>query len=93
LYDAYAYASAFSQQCALMMGSDEHSIGRFVSTPNVARDMLHIVEKLGDEKLKYWGFSYGTYLGLTFASLWPEKIERMVLDGLNYLHFQPEELC
>jgi len=76
-----------------MMGSDEHSIGRFVSTPNVARDMLHIVEKLGDEKLKYWGFSYGTYLGLTFASLWPEKIERMVLDGLNYLHFQPEELC
>jgi pimeloyl-ACP methyl ester carboxylesterase len=76
-----------------MMGSDEYSIGRFVSTPNIARDMLHIVEKLGEEKLKYWGFSYGTFLGLTFASHWPEKIERMVLNGLNYLHFQLKELC
>ena len=76
-----------------MMGSDEHSIGRFVSTPNVAGDMLHIVKKLGEEKLKYWRFSYGTFLGLTFASNWPGKIERMVLDGLNCLHFQVEELC
>jgi hypothetical protein len=62
-----------------MVGSDEHSIGRFVSTPNVARDMLHIVEKLGEKKLKYWGFSYET-----FASLWPEKIDRMVLGGLIF---------
>lgn len=52
-----------------------------MSTASVARDMLHIIEKLGEEKLKYWGFSYGTFLGVTFASLWPQKMERMVLDG------------
>lgn len=59
-------------------------IGRFVSTASVARDMLHIIEKLGEEKLKYWGFSYGTFLGVTFASLWPQKVGRMVLDGIHF---------
>ena len=43
--------------------------------------MLAITEALNQSKLHYWGFSYGTFLGLTFASLWPDKIERMVLDG------------
>ncbi|KAE9378684.1 alpha/beta-hydrolase [Stipitochalara longipes BDJ] len=81
IYDAYAHASAFSQKCASVIGSGEHSIGRFVSTASVARDMLHITEKLGEQKLKYWGFSYGTFLGTTFASLWPEKVGRIVLDG------------
>ena len=62
------------------------SIGRFVSTVSVARDMLHIIEKLGEEKLKCWGFSYGTFLGVTFASLWPEKLGQIVLDGVFPLH-------
>ena len=70
-----------------MVEFDENSMGRFVSTPNVARDMLHMFEKLKEEKLKYWGFSYGTFLGLTFASLWPEKIWSMVLDGFKTFAF------
>jgi pimeloyl-ACP methyl ester carboxylesterase len=82
LYDAYAHASAFSQQCASIIGSSEYSIGRFVSTVSVARDMLHIIEKIGEDRLKYWGFSYGTFLGVTFASIWPERVGRMVLDGM-----------
>ncbi|KAG4444338.1 hypothetical protein IFR05_000212 [Cadophora sp. M221] len=73
----YAHAAAFSQQCATQLGD----AARFVSTPSVARDMLHIVEKLGESKLKYWGFSYGTFLGTTFASLFPNKVGRMVNDG------------
>ena len=44
--------------------------------------MLHIVEKLGEEKLKYWGFSYGTFLGVVFASMYPDKLEKVVLDGM-----------
>lgn len=32
--------------------------------------------------LQYWGFSYGTYLGATFASMYPDRVKRMVLDGV-----------
>ncbi|KAG9774618.1 hypothetical protein KCU88_g5405, partial [Aureobasidium melanogenum] len=36
----------------------------------------------GKEKFQYWGFSYGTLLGATFAAMYPEKVSRMVLDGV-----------
>jgi pimeloyl-ACP methyl ester carboxylesterase len=48
---------------------------------SVARDMDVIRAVLGDEKLSYLGYSYGTYLGAVYAELFPEKVGRMVLDG------------
>lgn len=48
---------------------------------SVARDMDVLRAVLGDEKLTYLGYSYGTYLGAVYAELFPEKVGRMVLDG------------
>lgn len=60
-------------------------MGRYVTTASVARDMLHINELLGEEKVKYWGFSYGTYIAATFAALFPDKVGRIVSDGELFL--------
>jgi pimeloyl-ACP methyl ester carboxylesterase len=50
-------------------------------TANAARDMDILREALGDAKLNYMGKSYGTYLGALYATLFPNKIGRVVLDG------------
>ncbi len=52
-----------------------------VSTANVARDMDAIRGLLGETKLNYFGYSYGTFLGATYASLFPDRYRAMVLDG------------
>lgn len=52
-----------------------------VSTVEAARDMDILRAALGDDKLNYVGASYGTFLGATYAGLYPERVGRMVLDG------------
>ncbi|MEU8890359.1 alpha/beta hydrolase [Streptomyces sp. NPDC048442] len=52
-----------------------------VSTVEAARDMDVLREILGDEKLQYVGASYGTFLGATYAELFPDRTGRLVLDG------------
>ena len=51
------------------------------STEQAAQDMDAIRTALGEEKLNYLGFSYGTLLGAVYAELFPTKIRAMVLDG------------
>ncbi|MEO6114991.1 MAG: alpha/beta hydrolase [Pseudolysinimonas sp.] len=46
-----------------------------------ARDMDVIRAVLGDKKMHYLGYSYGTYLGTMYAELFPKNVGRMVLDG------------
>ena len=53
----------------------------YVSTANVARDMDALREAVGDSRLTYLGFSYGTHLGATYASLFPKRYRALVLDG------------
>ncbi|MFI1394097.1 alpha/beta hydrolase [Streptomyces sp. NPDC020681] len=52
-----------------------------VSTVDAARDMDILRAVLGDEKLNYVGASYGTFLGATYAELFPSRTGRLVLDG------------
>lgn len=52
-----------------------------IDTVSAAKDMDVIRAALGDGKLNYLGFSYGTFLGTTYAALFPEKVGRLVLDG------------
>jgi pimeloyl-ACP methyl ester carboxylesterase len=52
-----------------------------VSTVEAARDMDVLRQALGDAKLTYLGKSYGTFLGATYADLFPSKVGRLVLDG------------
>lgn len=53
----------------------------FYSTENTARDMDLIREGLGDDQLSFLGISYGTYLGATYATLFPDRVRAMVLDS------------
>ncbi|MET9350331.1 alpha/beta hydrolase [Streptomyces termitum] len=52
-----------------------------VSTVETARDMDILRAVLGDAKLHYVGASYGTFLGATYAELFPGRVGRLVLDG------------
>jgi pimeloyl-ACP methyl ester carboxylesterase len=54
---------------------------QYVDTVSAARDMDLLRAVLGDEKLNYLGYSYGTFLGATYAELYPKKTGRLVLDG------------
>ncbi|MBH5335738.1 alpha/beta fold hydrolase [Streptomyces pactum] len=52
-----------------------------VSTVEAARDMDLLRAVLGDDRLSYVGASYGTFLGATYADLFPGRVGRLVLDG------------
>jgi pimeloyl-ACP methyl ester carboxylesterase len=52
-----------------------------ISTADSARDLDMIRRDLGESKLNYLGFSYGTVLGATYANLFPGRVRSMVLDG------------
>ncbi len=52
-----------------------------VSTANVARDLDALRAAVGDDQLTYLGFSYGTFLGATYAALFPDRYRALVLDG------------
>lgn len=53
----------------------------YASTADAARDMDLLRAALGEQRLSYLGFSYGTFLGATYASLFPTHYRALVLDG------------
>ena len=59
--------------------------GRIVdhmSTANVARDLDMLRQAVGDAKLSYYGVSYGSFLGQTYANMFPGNFRALVIDGV-----------
>jgi pimeloyl-ACP methyl ester carboxylesterase len=52
-----------------------------MSTLDVARDLDRMRQGVGDKRLNYLGFSYGTLLGATYANLYPDRVRAVILDG------------
>jgi len=52
-----------------------------MGTVETAHDLDALRAALGDSKLSYWGVSYGTVIGSTYAALYPDKVRALVLDG------------
>ncbi|MET8758061.1 alpha/beta hydrolase [Lentzea sp. NPDC004782] len=73
-YDRYR---SLGPQCL-----DDQPIARHMSTADVARDLDLLRRAVGDRKISYLGFSYGTFLGATYANLFPNNIRALVVDGV-----------
>lgn len=82
--DTPAEVSALVREDREFTAGCEQRSGRIlphVDTIAAARDMDVLRALLGDDKLHYLGKSYGTFLGATYAGLFPSRVGRMVLDG------------
>jgi pimeloyl-ACP methyl ester carboxylesterase len=72
----------FDRTMASACKANGGSVLDHMSTANVARDLDLLRQAVGDSQLNYVGYSYGSFLGITYANLFPNKIRAMVLDGV-----------
>jgi pimeloyl-ACP methyl ester carboxylesterase len=72
-----AFVRDIADRCATQAGD----LLPHISTANMARDMDRLRHALGEPKLSYLGYAQGTYLGAVYASLFPRRLDRMVLDS------------
>ncbi|ORT58361.1 alpha/beta hydrolase [Streptomyces sp. CB03238] len=73
-----ARAASFAKAC----GDKYGDLLRHMSTVDAARDLDVVRQALGAEKINYFGYSYGTYLGAVYAKLFPQRVRRAVLDSV-----------
>lgn len=73
-----ARAEAFAEAC----GDKYADVLPHIDTVSAARDVDAIRAALGAERLNYFGYSYGTYLGAVYAKLFPARVRRLVLDSV-----------
>jgi pimeloyl-ACP methyl ester carboxylesterase len=79
----------FGEKCVVGSGP----VVGHVTTAEAARDMDVLRSALGEEQLSYFGASYGTKLGATYAELFPDKVGRFVLDGAVDVGLDPQSLA
>jgi pimeloyl-ACP methyl ester carboxylesterase len=80
-----AHNKAVGESCLKLTGP----LLGFVDTTSVVHDFEAVRLALGEDKMNYFGYSYGTQLGSQYAELYPDNIRTMVLDG-NLDHSQAE---
>lgn len=71
-------ARAYADSCDSKYGD----VLRYLSTEDTARDLDLIRQALGQEQINYLGYDYGSYLGSVYASMFPDRVRRMVLDSV-----------
>ncbi len=74
-------AKEWSDKLAKACGEKSADRLQYVDTYSAARDMDVIRAAVDSEKLDYLGFSYGTYLGATYAEMYPKRTGHLILDG------------
>lgn len=73
--------TARAARLAMSCLADDPEELRQITTRNTARDMDIVRRVLGEPALSFYGVSYGTYLGAVFAQMFPDRVDRMVLDS------------
>ncbi|KAJ9151614.1 Alpha/beta-hydrolase [Coniochaeta hoffmannii] len=76
--ELYAWTQNFVKSCRDTTGE----YGLYVNTPQTAADMNSILDAVGQEDMYYWGLSYGTAIGQTYATMFPDRAKRVILDGV-----------
>ena len=75
------YFERYTALAGICAGAGQ-AIVSHMSTADVARDLDLLRRAVGDAKLTYLGFSYGSFLGETYANLFPDKVRAIVIDGV-----------
>ena len=70
------------RELARICSERRSAIMQHMSTADVVRDLDLLRRAVGDQKLSYLGFSYGSYIGNTYANLFPQNIRALVIDGV-----------
>lgn len=73
----FASSAALGHSCAAASGE----LLAHISSANTARDLELLRQAVGDEGLSFLGYSYGTYVGASYANLFPDRTRAMVFDG------------
>jgi pimeloyl-ACP methyl ester carboxylesterase len=91
LFNEFAFPTTRKQE-QLWEGSDRYlanscakragPIASHMATADVARDLDRLRAAVGDSGLNYYGVSYGSYLGVTYANLFPSHVRALVVDGV-----------
>ncbi|MFI9244742.1 alpha/beta hydrolase [Streptomyces sp. NPDC053086] len=74
-----AFAADLARRCRTHAGD----LLPYATTRNTARDMDVIRAALGERRVSYLGYSYGSYLGQVYATMFPGRTDRVVLDGVE----------